>query len=76
MAQFHQWFVQLLNTGAAQYSLAEAANANPLQTIEQELIGVINAPSVLLTNRPLIGNGANAAHAIRLERRRRRVAVW
>ena len=60
-ASFHQQFVQLMNGGAAQYGLAEAANANPLQTLEQDILGVINAPSQLLTGRPLIGNGANAA---------------
>src|SRR5262249_52987202 len=52
---FHQRFVQLLNGGAAQYALAEAANASPLQT----LLDAINAPSEALTNRPLIGDGAN-----------------
>jgi PE family protein len=39
---FHQRFVQLLNGGAAQYALAEAANASPLQA----LVDAINAPSL------------------------------
>jgi PE family len=60
-ASFHQQFVQLLNGGGAQYARTEAANANPLQTIEQDLLGAINTPSQLLTGRPLIGNGANGA---------------
>lgn len=60
-ASFHQQFVQLLNGGAAQYALTEAANANPLQTVEQEALAAINTPSLLLTGRPLIGNGANGA---------------
>ena len=60
-ASFHQQFVQLMNGGAAQYGVTEAANASPLQTVEQELLGVINTPSQLLTGRPLIGNGANGA---------------
>jgi hypothetical protein len=60
-AQFHQEFVQLMNAGAARYAGAEAANANPLQTLEQDLLGVINAPTEALLGRPLIGNGANGA---------------
>ena len=56
---FHTRFVQALSAGAGQYAAAEAANASPLQTIEQDLLGVINAPSQLLTGRPLIDNGAN-----------------
>jgi hypothetical protein len=58
-AAFHQQFEQLMSGGAAQYAAAEAANANPLQTLEQDILGVINAPSLALTGRPLIGNGAN-----------------
>jgi hypothetical protein len=60
-ASFHQEFVQLLNAGSAQYALAEAANANPLAAIDQALLNLINAPSLALTGRPLIGNGANGA---------------
>ena len=60
-ASFHQQFVQLLNGGAVHYALTEAANTNPLQIIEQDLLGAINTPSQLLTGRPLIGNGANGA---------------
>ncbi len=59
-ATFHQQFVQLLQAGANTYSSAEAANASPLQTLKQEILGVINAPTEALLDRPLIGNGANA----------------
>ena len=59
-ASFHQQFVQLLNGGATQYALTEAASANPLQTLQQDILGVINAPTEALLGRPLIGNGANA----------------
>ncbi|WP_136623031.1 PE family protein, partial [Mycobacterium pseudokansasii] len=52
---FHQQFLQALNLGAASYASAEAANASPLQ----ELLNVVNAPSLALTGRPLFGNGAN-----------------
>ncbi|WP_261864699.1 PE family protein, partial [Mycobacterium marinum] len=59
MEQFHTDFVRALLTGAGAYSGAEAANASPLQTLEQDLLAGINAPSQMLTGRPLIGNGAN-----------------
>ncbi len=60
-ASFHQQFVRLMNIGSAEYAVAEAANASPLQTLQQDLLGAINAPTELLLGRPLIGNGANAA---------------
>ncbi|WP_242660952.1 PE family protein, partial [Mycobacterium alsense] len=55
--QFHQQFVQALNAARAQYTAAEAANADPLQGV----IDAVNAPVQALTGRPLIGNGANGA---------------
>jgi hypothetical protein len=58
-ASFHQEFVQLMNAGSAEYATTEAANASPLQTLRQELLNVINAPTELLLQRPLIGNGTN-----------------
>lgn len=58
-AAFHNQFVQALNAGANTYASAEAANVSPLQTLEQDLLGVINAPTELLLNRPLIGPGAD-----------------
>jgi PE family len=60
-ATFHDRFVQLLTSGAGAYTSAEAANVQPLQSVEQDLLGVINAPTKLLLDRPLIGNGADAA---------------
>src|ERR1700757_3583320 len=65
-AAFHEQFVQTLTAGAGSYVSAEAANAaaftaNPAQTIQQDLLGLINTPSLALTGRPLIGNGANGA---------------
>jgi hypothetical protein len=59
-AAFHQQFVQLINFGAGSYAAAEAANASPLQSTQQDLLGVINAPTQAALGRPLIGNGANA----------------
>lgn len=49
--------MQLLNAGAAQYPSAEAADVTPLQIVEQDVLGVINAPNNLLLGRPLIGPG-------------------
>uniref|UniRef100_UPI0009DC3881 PE family protein n=1 Tax=Mycobacterium sp. UM_CSW TaxID=1370119 RepID=UPI0009DC3881 len=60
-ASFHRQFVQTLTGGAGAYALAEAANASPLQTLEDDVLGVINAPTELLLGRPLIGNGADGA---------------
>jgi hypothetical protein len=59
-AAFHDQFVQLMNAGAGQYAAAEAANASPLQTVRQDLLNVVNAPTEALLGRPLIGNGGNA----------------
>ncbi|BCI85865.1 hypothetical protein NIIDMKKI_10710 [Mycobacterium kansasii] len=58
-AEFHRQFVQLLDASAGHYALAEAANASPLQLLEQQFLDVINAPTTLLLGRALIGNGAN-----------------
>jgi hypothetical protein len=58
-ARFHDQFVQALHAGTASYASAEAANASPLKTLQQDVLGAINTPFVELTGRPLIGNGAN-----------------
>jgi hypothetical protein len=58
-AAFHTQFVQALSGAGASYAAAEAANASPLQTVEQDVLAVINAPTNLLLGRPLIGDGAN-----------------
>src|SRR5215469_8899837 len=65
-AAFHEQFAQALTTGAGSYVGAEAANvaaftANPAQSIQQDLLNLINAPFLALTGRPLMGNGANGA---------------
>ena len=57
-AWFHQQFVQLMNAGAGEYAVTEAANASPLQTVQQGVMGDVNAPFASQTG--LIGNGANA----------------
>ncbi|MCV7076664.1 PE family protein [Mycobacterium szulgai] len=52
---FHEQFVRALTAGAISYGIAEAANMSPLQ----QLLGVVNAPTLALFQRPLIGNGAD-----------------
>lgn len=42
---FHAEFVSLLNSGAAAYVAAEAANATPLNSAVQGLLGAVSAPS-------------------------------
>jgi len=59
-AAFHQQFVQAMRAGGNAYAAAEAANASPLQTLQQDVMGAINAPTEALFARPLIGNGTNA----------------
>ncbi len=56
---FHQRFAQALSSGARSYATTEAANGPMLQTLEQDVFGVVNAPTVALLGRPLIANGAN-----------------
>jgi hypothetical protein len=60
---FHQQFVQALSWGAGSYLAAEAANASPLQTVENDVMGVVNAHTEALLGRALIGNGANGTAA-------------
>jgi hypothetical protein len=59
LTAFHDQFVRALSTGAASYASAEAANASPLQTLEQQVLNLINAPSQAILVRPLIGDGTN-----------------
>jgi hypothetical protein len=62
-AAFHTQFVHALSGAAGSYGLTEAANVSPLQTLEQDVPGVINAPTQLTVGRPLVGNGANGTAA-------------
>lgn len=59
---FHAEFAQALNTATLQFVAAEAANTSPLAfvgTAFNDILGVINAPTEFLFNRPLLGNGTN-----------------
>ncbi|QNI06159.1 PE family protein [Mycobacterium kubicae] len=58
-AAFQEQFVQALSNASRAYAAAEAVNAGPLQTIADQILGVINAPTNLLLGRPLIGDGYN-----------------
>ncbi|OSC39900.1 PE family protein, partial [Mycobacterium decipiens] len=55
-AMFHEQFVRALSTGAGAYAAAEVASA---QSVQQDLLNLINAPTQALLGRPLIGNGAD-----------------
>jgi PE family len=54
---FHQQFVQALSSAGFSYRSAEAANASPLQAVENDALAVVNAPAQALLGRPLIGDG-------------------
>ncbi|WP_191497547.1 PE family protein, partial [Mycobacterium simulans] len=62
---FHEQFARALTTAGRAFASAEAANAaataSPLETLEEQILGVINAPTQILLGRPLIGDGANGA---------------
>ncbi|WP_156781215.1 PE family protein, partial [Mycobacterium gordonae] len=59
MESFHDQFVRNLHAGAEAYASTESANV--LQTLEQGVLGVVNAPTQALVGRPLIGDGVNGA---------------
>lgn len=63
VAAFHAQFVHTLTAGAGSYMAAEAAAASPLQALQLELLNAINAPTLALLGRPLIGDGTDAAPA-------------
>ncbi|ORV81799.1 hypothetical protein AWC11_24935 [Mycobacterium interjectum] len=63
-AMFHQQFVELMSGGAAQYALAEATNASPLQTMEQAALGAVGAPSQAAAAAVPAGNGVSPALAV------------
>jgi PE family protein/PE_PGRS family protein len=58
-AVFHAQFVQALSGAGGAYAAAEAANASLVQTVQQDVLAAINAPTNLVFGRPLIGDGAN-----------------
>jgi hypothetical protein len=60
-AAFNQRFVQALDGAGSAYAAAEAANASPLQALEADVLGLINAPTNAMLGRPLIGDGADGA---------------
>jgi hypothetical protein len=43
-AAFHDQFVRALSAGAGMYAATEAANASPLQTLEQDVQGLVFSP--------------------------------
>ncbi|WP_156452412.1 PE family protein, partial [Mycobacterium gordonae] len=61
VSAFHNEFVQALTGAGNAYWAAEAASVNPLQTVVDDILLLINAPTRFLLNRPLIGDGTNGA---------------
>jgi hypothetical protein len=57
IAAFHSQFVQALNTGAGAYASAEAANASPLQAVEQAAPSMATEPAASLIGQQPIGSG-------------------
>ncbi|WP_459797650.1 PE family protein, partial [Mycobacterium riyadhense] len=57
LGRFHDQFVRNLRVGVSAYGAAEATNA--AAAAEQQLLDLVNAPSLALTGRILIGDGAN-----------------
>src|SRR5258708_96107 len=55
-ADFHTQFVRALSGSQTLYASAEATN---LQTLEQDFLNAVNAPSQALFGRPLIANGGD-----------------
>ncbi len=49
--------MRTLNGRANSYPIAETAGA--AQTLQQDVLALVNAPALALLGRPLIGNGAN-----------------
>ena len=60
-AALHTQFVQALNWRVSSCATTEAANASPLQSLQTDVLKVINAPTEALFGRALIGNGANGS---------------
>jgi hypothetical protein len=58
-ALFHQQFVELMSGGSAQYALTEAANASPLQTVEQGVTSGISAPTQAAASASPTGGSAS-----------------
>ncbi|EUA06469.1 PE family protein [Mycobacterium kansasii 732] len=55
---FYQQFVAALNSSAGSYQAGEAQAVSLLQTAQLDLLGAVNAPTLALLGRPLIGDGA------------------
>lgn len=61
-AAFHDQFVQLVNSGATQYALTEAANASPLQTADHGVVSTaVNQSGQALTHAQPVMNAATPA---------------
>ncbi|QUR68748.1 PE domain-containing protein [Mycobacterium spongiae] len=59
MAGFHAQFVQALTGAGGAYAAGESVNASSLAGVQHEVLAAIDAPTLALLGRPLIGNGAD-----------------
>ncbi|WP_415624202.1 PE family protein, partial [Mycobacterium intermedium] len=61
VAAYHEQFLLAIGGASRSYAAAETLNAVTLwQDVERSVLGAINAPTLALLGRPLIGDGANA----------------
>ncbi|GFG65260.1 hypothetical protein MKUB_27500 [Mycobacterium kubicae] len=58
LSAYHLQFVRNLGAAVGSYQGTEAASVSILDTLQQDVLGVINAPTQLFLGRPLIGDGA------------------
>nr|WP_099051016.1 PE family protein [Mycobacterium asiaticum] len=61
LALAQEQFVRAVASGGFMYAATEAANAFPAQTLADDILAVINAPTNTLFGRPLIGDGIDGA---------------
>ncbi|MEK0662013.1 PE family protein, partial [Mycobacterium ulcerans] len=59
ISALNERFVALLTAGSNSYAASESASVSWLQAVEQDVLGLVNAPSQYWFGRPLIGNGAD-----------------
>uniref|UniRef100_UPI001119AEBF PE family protein n=1 Tax=Mycobacterium ulcerans TaxID=1809 RepID=UPI001119AEBF len=59
ISALNERFVALLTAGSNSYAASESASVSWLQAVEQDVLGLVNAPSQNWFGRPLIGNGAD-----------------
>lgn len=64
VSSFHEQFVRALGAASGAYASAEAANASPLQTVEQAALGAVGTPTQAAAAAVPAGNGVSPALAV------------